>query len=362
MRSLDRVIVLKFLGTEALGFYGLAVMAVGFLLTMPDAIAYVLYPQLLRRVREGGDRAEAIREPAHRAMRALSLIVPALCALAYLAADDAVVWLLPSFDVGVPALRILCFSAAGLSLANLGSVVQMALGRQMVLVPVAVGMTVVGVVLDLIAVQSGHGVRGVAWATFFTYALNSAILIGLADKAMGGPWRTRIIFLVRLFIPLAVAIPLAYLFERFLPGYGAPGPMRLLRLVASPTVIAIGKLLFNLVFLAVIEAVTVPLYLVLMGAPPPRWGSFLVLLGLGSLALACATTLVGAVIAQTRGRGALFAGVALPLLLPVLAAAVSGMRSQWAGGPVLAEARMLGAYAVALFGVSLLLYDHLWED
>jgi O-antigen/teichoic acid export membrane protein len=233
MRSLDRVIVLKFLGTEALGFYGLAVMAVGFLLTMPDAIAYVLYPQLLRRVREGGDRAEAIREPAHRAMRALSLIVPALCALAYLAADDAVVWLLPSFDVGVPALRILCFSAAGLSLANLGSVVQMALGRQMVLVPVAVGMTVVGVVLDLIAVQSGHGVRGVAWATFFTYALNSAILIGLADKAMGGPWRTRIIFLVRLFIPLAVAIPLAYLFERFLPGYGAPGPMRLLRLVAS---------------------------------------------------------------------------------------------------------------------------------
>ena len=71
---------------------------------------------------------------------------------------------------------------------------------------------------------------------------------------------------------------------------------------------------------------------------------------------------VASVIAQTRGRGALFAGVALPLLLPVLAASVSGMRSQWAGGPIGAEARLLGAYAVALFGVSLLLYDHLWED
>lgn len=233
MRSFDRVIILKFLGTQALGLYGLAVMAVGFLLTMPDAIAFVLYPQLLRRYRQGGDSPAAIRDQAHRVMRALSLIVPALCALAYLAADEAVVWLLPSFAEGVPALRILCFSAAGLSLANLGSVVLMALGRQMVLVPVAVAMTAVGVALDLIAVHTGQGIRGVAWATFFTYALNSAILIPLADRAMGGSLRTRLAFLVRLFLPLGVAIPLAYLFERFFPGYGPPGPMRLLRLVGS---------------------------------------------------------------------------------------------------------------------------------
>jgi hypothetical protein len=29
---------------------------------------------------------------------------------------------------------------------------------------------------------------------------------------------------------------------------------------------------------------------------------------------------------------------------------------------VAADARLLAAYAVALFGASLLLYDHLWED
>jgi len=233
MRSLDRVIILKFLGTEALGLYGLAVMAVGFLLTMPDAIAYVLYPRLLRRFREGGDDPAAIRDHVHRAMRALSLFVPVLCALGYLAADDTVQWLLPRFNEGVPALRILCFSAAGLSLGNLGSIVQMALGRQLVLVPVAVGMTALGVALDLIAVGSGQGIRGVAWATFFTYAANSALLIVLADRAMGASLRARIGFLVRLFLPLAAAIPLAYLCERFFPGSGLPGPMRWLRLAGS---------------------------------------------------------------------------------------------------------------------------------
>ena len=137
----------------------------------------------------------------------------------------------------------------------------------------------------------------------------------------------------------------------------------LLRLVASPTAIAVGKLLFNILFLGVIELVTVPLYLMLMGAPPPRWGTFLGLLALGSLALAAAATLVAAIISQTRGRGALFAGAAFPVLLPVLAAAVSGTKAQWvAGQDATGEARLLAAYTVAVLAASLLLYDHLWDD
>ncbi|MGH7729918.1 MAG: lipopolysaccharide biosynthesis protein, partial [Candidatus Eiseniibacteriota bacterium] len=239
MRSLDRVIIFRFLGTHALGLYGLAVMAVGFLLTMPDAIAYVLYPQLVRRHRQGGDAPAAIRDQVHRAMRALSVLMPAMCAIAYLAADDAVEWLLPSFYDGVPALRILCFSAAGLSLANLGSIVLMTLGRQRVLVPAALATTTLGVVLDLLAIRLGHGIRGVAWATFVTYAVNSAVLIWLADRTMGDSRRARLLFIARAFLPLLVAIPLAYGFERFFPGYGPMGPMRGLRFLGS----AVGWLL-----------------------------------------------------------------------------------------------------------------------
>ena len=67
-------------------------------------------------------------------------------------------------------------------------------------------------------------------------------------------------------------------------------------------------------------------------------------------------------IAQTRGRGALFAGVSLPVLLPVLAAAVGGTRGQWQSHDVTGEIKLLAAYAVALLAVSLLLYDHLWEE
>jgi heme exporter protein B len=201
------------------------------------------------------------------------------------------------------------------------------------------------------------------WRT--RYGLNAALLFAVATLtsvsfAVGrltdrADLLAALLWVVLLFATLA---SLSHAFVREVEGH----TLTLLRLVASPTAIALGKLLFNLVFLAVIEAVTVPLFLVLTGAPAPRWGPFLALLALGTVALGCATTLIGALIAQTRGRGALFAGVALPLLLPVLAAAVSGMRSQWAGGPIGGEVRMLVAYAVALFAASLVLYDHLWED
>ena len=164
-----------------------------------------------------------------------------------------------------------------------------------------------------------------------------------------------ILWVVLLFAALA---SLAHAFVREVEGR----TLLFLRLVASPTAIALGKLLFNLLFLIALEAVTVPLFLILMGGPPPRWGSFLAILLLGSVALAASATLVGAVIAQTRGRGALFAGVSFPLLLPMLAAAVSGTRAQWVGGPVGMELKLLAAFAAAVLGMSLLLYDHLWED
>ena len=104
------------------------------------------------------------------------------------------------------------------------------------------------------------------------------------------------------------------------------------------------------------------LFLLLMGGPPVHWGPFLLILGLGSLALAVTTTLVGAVVSQARGRGALFAAVSLPLLMVVLAAGVSGLRAQWDGNPIGAEARILLAYIAVVLGASVLLYDHLWED
>lgn len=201
------------------------------------------------------------------------------------------------------------------------------------------------------------------WRT--RYGLNAALLFALASLTAvsfsAGRLGDRADLLAALFWIVLLFATLASMSHAFVREM-ENRTMLLLRLVASPTEIALGKLLFNLLFLIVVEVALVPLFMVLMSAPPPRWVSFLTVLGLGTVSLAASSTLVGAVIAQTRGRGALFAGISLPLLLPVLAAAVSGTKAQWIGVGLGGEIRLLIAYAVALLGMSLLLYEHLWED
>src|SRR5205085_733115 len=135
------------------------------LMYLPDSLAYVLYPRILARYHEAGRDPEAVRDMVERALRLVSLMLPLFCALAYLVADDSVMWVLPRYRDGVPALRILCFGAAALGLGSLSSVILMTLGRQRVLVPVSLGTTLVGAALMLAAVRFGFGIRGVAWAT-----------------------------------------------------------------------------------------------------------------------------------------------------------------------------------------------------
>jgi heme exporter protein B len=196
---------------------------------------------------------------------------------------------------------------------------------------------------------------GLNAALLFSVTTLTAVSFAVGRMPDRGDVLSALLWIVLLFAALA---SLAHAFVREVEGH----TLSVLRLVASPTEIALGKLLFNLVFLLVLEIVTVPLFLTLMGAPPPRWGAFTSVLLLGTLGLAAAGTLIGALIAQTRSRGALFAAVSLPLLLPVLAAAVSGTRAQWAGGAIDAQVRMLASYALGVLAVSLMLYDHLWEE
>ncbi len=201
------------------------------------------------------------------------------------------------------------------------------------------------------------------WRTL--YGLSAALLFAVtsltAVSMAAGRLADRTDILAGLFwivLLFATLTSMSHAFVREVEGH----TMLLLRLIASPTEIAMGKLLFNLIFLGVVELVLVPLFMILMGAPAPPWGPFLAVLALGTVSLAASSTLVSAVIAQTRGRGALFGGISLPLLLPVLAAAVNGTRELWGGHPIASSLRLLAAYAVALLAASLLLYDHLWED
>lgn len=140
--------------------------------------------------------------------------------------------------------------------------------------------------------------------------------------------------------------------------------MAALRLAAPPAAVYLGKFLYNLCLLALLDAVTSFLFIIFVRVEIGNLPLFLSLLGAGSLSLAAATTIIAAIIARTSMRSALFAVLAFPLLVPPLIVAIQATALALAGQEFAAgwpALQTLLAYAVAMFVTSLLLFRAVWE-
>jgi O-antigen/teichoic acid export membrane protein len=222
MRNLDRLIILRFLGTQQLGYYSLSVMALTLLLYLPDAVTYVLYPRLLHQFDGAGRDPASIRPVVLRVLQASSILVPALAGIGYLFARPVVVIVLPKFLPGVEAMRVLCFGAGALAFSGFASIVLMTLGHQSRLMVAAILGTVLYAAIDFVAVKTGFGITGVAWGTLLAYVLNGAVLTGLALGGLHVRGRALASTIVRLFGPLAFGVALAAALDRYTPGAGHP--------------------------------------------------------------------------------------------------------------------------------------------
>ncbi len=216
LRTVDRMVVLRYLGATQLGYYTLSIMAVTFLLYLPESVSYVLYPRLVTRYRESKADPSSLADLVIPPLRALSLAMPALSALGYLASGTLVHWFLPAFQPGVTALRILSFGTVGLALASIPSFVLITLGRLRVLLVASVALALLAWGLDVTAYRMGFGIRGVAMATLVAYLAYGLVLLWLALGATRRGGRP-LALMVRLFLPLAVAVLLARALEHFTP-------------------------------------------------------------------------------------------------------------------------------------------------
>lgn len=138
----------------------------------------------------------------------------------------------------------------------------------------------------------------------------------------------------------------------------------LLRLSASPHVVWAGKLVFNVVLLAVLLAALVPLYCILMSYRIELVGWFVLLLAAGGCTLAVEATIVAAIIARAQGRGALFPVLALPLLLALLVFLIQGTTASAEGSveSVRASLRAIVSLGGAMTVVSAMLFPLVWND
>lgn len=143
------------------------------------------------------------------------------------------------------------------------------------------------------------------------------------------------------------------------------GTAMILKLSSEGIIIFFGKLLFNLILLALLAVLIIPLFIVLLKTTPADWGKFLIGLMMGIIGLAGATTIIAAIVSKATIKGALFTVLSFPVLMPLLVAVIEITKASFLGDgsvDVSAPLQLIVAYDVVMITLSVLLFDFVWQQ
>ncbi len=133
---------------------------------------------------------------------------------------------------------------------------------------------------------------------------------------------------------------------------------------ADRSAIFFGKALGNLAFIAVVEALLLPLFTILFDVLMLR-PAVLLVTGLGTVGYAAVGTLLAAIAVNTRAREVMLPILLLPLAIPALIAAVqatAGLLEGAALADVGGWVRLLVAYDLIIIAVSMVTFGYVVEE
>jgi len=139
-----------------------------------------------------------------------------------------------------------------------------------------------------------------------------------------------------------------------------------LQLIASPSTIFSGKLLFNLILVFAMNIVIALLYSALFDAfVLKNFSLFLYAFLLGNIGIAIASTLIASIIARASSKGTLYPVLSFPILLPLMLTLIDLTKQAMDGitfQSSYVELAILGCYDVVMIAASFMLFDFIWKD
>jgi heme exporter protein B len=139
-----------------------------------------------------------------------------------------------------------------------------------------------------------------------------------------------------------------------------------LQLVASPSVVYFGKLIFNSGLTLLLSSAVTILYVIAFPAFVIKSVAiFIFTVILGSLGFASAATILAAIIAKANSKGTLYPVLSFPILIPLLMTVMKSTARALDGelfGAALGEFQILVSYILVMTAGSYLLFDYVWKE
>lgn len=139
-----------------------------------------------------------------------------------------------------------------------------------------------------------------------------------------------------------------------------------LQLIASPTTVFSGKLIFNVILVFAMNAIIAVLYGALFeDFIIKNFLLFIATFVLGNIGLAVSSTIIAAIIAKAGAKGTLYPVLSFPILLPLILTCVQLTLFSFDGTSFEKsrfELAIVVSYDVIMITVSYLLFDFIWKE
>jgi heme exporter protein B len=139
-----------------------------------------------------------------------------------------------------------------------------------------------------------------------------------------------------------------------------------LQLLATPSVIYFGKLIFNVGLTLLLTLAVAILYVIVFPAFVIQSPSiFIFTLLLGGLGFAASATIIAAIIAKAHSKGTLYPVLSFPILIPLLMTVMQSTAKALDGENIanaFGDFQILIAYVMIMIGGSYLLFEYVWKD
>jgi len=139
-----------------------------------------------------------------------------------------------------------------------------------------------------------------------------------------------------------------------------------LQLIAAPSIIFTGKLLFNIILVFLMNFTITILYIILFESfIIANWSLFIVAFIFGSIGIAISSTIIAAIISKANTKGTLYPVLSFPILLPLILTLLELTKFSM-DGQLLEESwveiAVLICYDVIMLTASYMLFDFIWKE
>jgi O-antigen/teichoic acid export membrane protein len=203
IETVDRLLILNWLGTEQLGFYGVTVLGGSFMYGFLAQAGSTMFPHIIEELSRNEDDFQSLHKylikPTFIFASASVLII---LALVFVIPVIVTYWV-PKYLPGLPAFYFFIpgyfFLSIILSAGNIMQAILVAKKRLRLLVYFQLGAVIVEVLVGILLLINGFGIAGVALSSTLAYAFYGIIVLSMAAFYVLQTGKEKFLFLVEVF-------------------------------------------------------------------------------------------------------------------------------------------------------------------